>query len=81
MLPWDSTGFEATRRGLQFLEAVPVIGGWTATWLRGGEDMGSNTLSRFFTTHVLILPWIACGMMAIHLYLVGRHGLKQEDGR
>jgi len=63
---------------LEFLESVPLIGGPAASWLRGGEDMGANTLSRFFATHVLILPVIACALIMAHLLMLRRHGLKGE---
>jgi menaquinol-cytochrome c reductase cytochrome b subunit len=80
VLPWDAAGWEATRKGLELLEAVPLLGRFTATWLRGGEEMGPNTLSRFFTTHTLILPWLLLGLLSAHLYLVRRYGMK-GDGR
>lgn len=80
VLPWDTIGYEATRRGLDLVEAVPVLGHLTATWLRGGEDMGPNTLSRFFTTHTLILPWLLLLLLVAHLYLVRRYGLKERGG-
>lgn len=79
LLPWDTVGYGAARRGLEMLERVPVLGGWTATWLRGGEDMGANTLSRFFATHVLILPWLALLLIGVQLYLIRRHGLSGGD--
>jgi len=79
LLAWDTIGYESTRRGLALFEKVPIIGSWAATWLRGGEDMGTNTLSRFFTTHVLILPWLLVVMIGIHAALVYRHGLRRRE--
>lgn len=79
VLPWDTAGYDATRKGLELLEAVPLLGRFTATWLRGGEEMGPNTLSRFFTTHTLILPWLLLALLGAHLYLLRRYGMK-EDG-
>jgi quinol-cytochrome oxidoreductase complex cytochrome b subunit len=77
-LPWDAFGYRATGRGLDLLETVPLLGPLLAGWLRAGDDMGPNTLSRFFTTHVLILPWFTAAAAGIHLYLVRRHGLQPE---
>lgn len=76
LLPWDALGYEAARGGLALLERVPVVGSWAAQWLRGGEDMGTNTLSRFYTTHVLVLPWLVFFMLGLHVHLVWRHGLR-----
>ncbi len=35
---------------------VPVIGGMLKRFMRGGNEMGTLTLSRFFVAHVFILP-------------------------
>jgi quinol-cytochrome oxidoreductase complex cytochrome b subunit len=80
LLPWDTFGVHSARAGLELLRTVPALGPFLATWLSGGDDMGPNTLSRFFTTHVLILPWFVAGAAALHLYLVRRHGLKEAEG-
>jgi quinol---cytochrome c reductase cytochrome b subunit, bacillus type len=79
LLPWDAFGYESARHGLELIETVPVVGGLAAGWLRAGEDMGPNTLSRFFATHVLILPWVVAGLTALHLVLVRRHGLQEDE--
>jgi quinol-cytochrome oxidoreductase complex cytochrome b subunit len=41
--------------------------------------MAAKSLSRFFTTHVLILPWLTVLLGTAHLYLVRRHGLKEDE--
>jgi len=79
LLPWDAYGLEVSRRGLELIEAVPLFGTLTATWLRGGEEMGPNTLSRFFTTHTLVLPWLTVILLAAHLFLLRRYGLKRKE--
>jgi quinol-cytochrome oxidoreductase complex cytochrome b subunit len=78
LLPWDDFGFRAARAGLELLGTVPLLGPLLSTWLQGGDDMGPNTLSRFFTTHVLVLPWFVVLAAAFHLYLVRRHGLRED---
>jgi len=79
LLPWDTVGHAVTARGLQLMESVPVAGRLLADWLRGGESLGINTLSRFFTTHVIILPWVALGLLVLHGWLLRSHGLKGPD--
>jgi len=39
-------------------------------FLRGGEAVTGETLSRFFVVHVIILPWILTGLIAVHLFLM-----------
>ena len=75
LLPWDGLGIEASKRGLELLETVPVVGPLVADWLRGGTEVGPNSLARFYTTHVLILPWVGVALLAIHAAALRRHGL------
>jgi quinol-cytochrome oxidoreductase complex cytochrome b subunit len=70
---------QTARAGLDLLNTVPLLGRLLSTWLQGGDDMGANTLSRFYTTHVLILPWFVVAAAAFHLYLVRRHGLSADS--
>jgi len=79
LLPWDTIGHAATRGGLQLIESVPIFGGFVAWWLRGGEVLGANTLSRFFTTHVVLLPWLVVALLVAHMLLLRRHGLSGDD--
>lgn len=82
MLPWDTDGYFATRRGLELLGSVPVFGSLAANWLQGGEHFGASTLSRFYTTHVLLLPWVTVLLAAANLYLMLRYDTaRREEGR
>jgi len=77
LLPWDTIGYAVTHRGLALIESIPLLGRFATTWLRGGEELGPNTLSRFFTTHTLILPWLVVLILYGHLALLRRYGLKK----
>ena len=79
LLPWDTVGHAVTAKGLALIESVPLAGRMVATWLRGGAVMGDNTLSRFFTTHVIILPWLGLALLAMYAWLLRAHGLKGEE--
>jgi cytochrome b6 len=75
LLPWNTISFFATRVGTDMAEAVPLIGGWMARFLRGGDEVGGATLTRFFGIHVAILPGITTVLILLHLALVQRHGM------
>jgi quinol-cytochrome oxidoreductase complex cytochrome b subunit len=79
LLPWDTIGHAASQGGLRLIESVPVFGETVAWWLRGGEVLGANTLSRFFTTHVVLLPWLIVALLVAHMLLLRRHGLSGDD--
>ncbi len=70
LLPWNQIAFWATTVGTESANKVPVIGGWLQYFLRGGDAVTGETLSRFFVVHVIILPWILTGLIGIHLFLM-----------
>jgi quinol-cytochrome oxidoreductase complex cytochrome b subunit len=75
LLPWNTISFFATRVGTDMAESVPLIGGAIARFLRGGDDVGGATLTRFFGIHVAILPGITTLLILVHIALVQRHGM------
>jgi cytochrome b6 len=46
-----------------------------ARFLRGGEDVGGATLTRFFGFHVAVLPGLTTVLLGVHLALVQRFGI------
>jgi len=56
LLPWDQKAYFATTVGTNILSYIPVIGGPLKSLLRGGTEMGTLTLSRFFVLHVFLIP-------------------------
>lgn len=75
LLPWNQVAFWATTVGTESANKVPLIGGWLQYFLRGGDAVGAETLSRFFVVHVIILPWILTGLIAVHLFLMRLNNL------
>lgn len=70
--------------------AVPTVGyvlssAFLARVARGGSEVGANTLTRFLSLHVLILPGVLLALIAIHLILVVRLGIagisEEEEAR
>jgi len=70
LLPWNQIAFWATTVGTESANKVPFIGEWLRYFLRGGDAVTGETLSRFFVVHVIILPWILTGLIAVHLFLM-----------
>jgi quinol-cytochrome oxidoreductase complex cytochrome b subunit len=75
LLPWNTISYFATKVGTDMAAAVPVIGHSIARFLRGGEDVGGGTLTRFFGFHVAVLPGITTLLLLFHLVLVQKHGM------
>ncbi|MEN2741187.1 ubiquinol-cytochrome c reductase cytochrome b subunit [Microbacterium sp. X-17] len=52
------------------IKGLPLIGTWTSFLLFGGEFPGDQLVGRFYTLHILLLPAILVGLLAVHLILM-----------
>jgi quinol-cytochrome oxidoreductase complex cytochrome b subunit len=75
LLPWNQRAFWATIVGTSIVETVPILGPFLTEALRGGTQLSTLTLVRFFSAHIWILPAALVGLIGIHLYLVVRLGI------
>ncbi len=75
LLPWNTISYFATKVGTDMAAAVPLIGPTLARFLRGGDDVGGATLTRFFGFHVAVLPALTTGLLLVHLFLVQTFGI------
>jgi ubiquinol-cytochrome c reductase cytochrome b subunit len=82
LLPWDQKAYFATTVGTNMATDVPFVGSWLKRFMRGGNEMGTLTVSRFFVAHVFLLPAALIGFIAMHVYLfrkAGAAGPPSED--
>jgi cytochrome b6 len=77
LLPWNQLSFFATRVGTGMMHAVPFVGEYLMTVLRGGEEVTGATIGRFFGLHVAILPAVFTMLLGLHLLLVQRQGMSE----
>ncbi len=70
LLPWNTVSYFATKVGTDMAASLPLIGEPLARFLRGGEDVGGGTLTRFFGFHVAVLPGLTTLVLLVHLALV-----------
>jgi menaquinol-cytochrome c reductase cytochrome b subunit len=75
LLPWDQTAYWATVVGININGTAPFLGPFIAQFLRGGAEIGPDTLSRFYSIHMLLVPGAIIGLIGLHLYLVVRLGV------
>src|ERR1700681_904466 len=75
LLPWNQISYFATKVGTDVAGSTPVIGPAIARVLRGGDDVGAATLTRFFALHVMVLPIITAGLVVLHVVLVQKNGM------
>ncbi len=73
--PWDDLSVSATKVGTDIPRSIPVVGAWATKFLRGGEDVTGDTLTRFFGFHVCILPLFTLFLIGIHVYFIQKQGI------
>lgn len=77
LLPWDTKAYWATSVTLQIVASAPLLGDPLRTALQGGPVLGPDTLQRFFTIHVFILPALITLLMYVHFRLIRQHGISE----
>jgi ubiquinol-cytochrome c reductase cytochrome b subunit len=74
LLPWDQRAYFATAVGTNAVSEVPWIGESIKRMMRGGTEMGTLTISRFFVAHVFFVPALIFGLLASHIFLFRKAG-------
>jgi ubiquinol-cytochrome c reductase cytochrome b subunit len=74
LLPWDNRAYWGTVVTTQIAAGAPGAGPYLVRLL-GGEGVGVVTFARFFAAHVVLLPPLTLMLIAVHVYLVRKHGV------
>lgn len=75
LLPWDNRAYWGTIVTTRLAAQTPVLGLYLSNLLGAADGIGVLTFSRFYTFHTLLLPLLMVLMVAVHVYLVRRHGV------
>jgi len=81
LLPWNEKAYWATQVGTTIAEQAPFVGPSIARVLRGGDELGAQTLTRFYALHVLLLPAVILLLVGFHLFAVVRQGISAPPTR
>src|ERR1700687_2281352 len=74
LLPWDQRSYFATAVGTNAVSEIPWIGEGIKRLMRGGTEMGTLTISRFFVSHVFLIPACIFALLALHIFLFRKAG-------
>jgi len=80
LLPWDNRAYWGTTVTTQIGATVPVMGPYVTRLLGSSGNIGVVTFARFYALHVLLLPPAITFLVALHVYLVRRHGVAPAPG-
>lgn len=56
---------------------APLVGEALATFMKGGENIGPNTLTRMYNLHVGILPVTMILLIGLHIAILRIHGVSE----
>ena len=77
LLRWDQDAFWAIVVAAGQAAQAPLVGHWLASLVVAGANVGGATLTRFYATHVFLIPAAIFGLIGAHLYLVIRRGISE----
>jgi ubiquinol-cytochrome c reductase cytochrome b subunit len=77
VLRFDQDAYWGLGIGTAILARTPVLGGPLTSLLLGGPIIAGETLSRFFTLHVFVIPGLIIALISVHLRLVLAAGINE----
>ena len=77
LLRWDQDAFWAIVVAAEQAARAPLLGDWLAKLIVAGQTVGGATLTRFYATHVFLIPAAMFGLIGLHLYLVVKRGISE----
>ena len=75
LLPWDNRAYWGTVVATTIGSTVPVMGPYVTRILGSANGIGVVTFARFYAIHVLLLPPATMLLIALHVFLVRKHGV------
>src|SRR5215467_16252815 len=80
LLPWDNRAYWGTVVATTIGSTVPVAGPYVTRILGSSNGIGVVTFARFYAIHVLLLPPATLLLIALHVFLVRKHGVAPAPG-
>jgi ubiquinol-cytochrome c reductase cytochrome b subunit len=77
LLRWNQDAYWAIVVAAEQAGRTPFIGHALVQLIVAGRVVGEATLTRFYATHVFLLPAVMFAAIGIHLWLVIRHGISE----
>jgi len=75
LLVWDQRAYWATVVGVNINGTGPIVGPYLANFFKAGPVFGDQTLSRFYSLHMLVIPGGIVLFIFLHNWLVVKLGV------
>ncbi len=80
VLPFGNMSYWGGEVITAIIGAIPVIGDWLVSIVRGGPALGGATLTRFMAFHVALIPLLLIIIVVFHLVALHTVGSNNPDG-
>jgi len=80
VLPYGNMSYWGAQVIINLFGTIPGIGPDLVEWIRGDYGIGDATLTRFFSLHVIALPFIIALLVLLHLVALRQVGSNNPDG-
>ena len=80
VLPNGNMSYWGAQVVINLFGTIPGIGEALTEWIRGDYGIGDATLTRFFSLHVIALPFLIALLIALHLVALRQVGSNNPDG-
>jgi ubiquinol-cytochrome c reductase cytochrome b subunit len=78
ILPWDQQSYWSVTRALEIVGSAPIAGS-ILSFLVGGLEVTSSTLTRFYALHVIFIPLVLAFFFYLHFATVRKVGLSGPE--
>lgn len=75
VLRWDQLAAGASSVGLGLANSIPIMGSLIGSIFWGRSF--TQTLNRFFASHILLIPGLIILLVLLHFYMIRRHGIAE----
>lgn len=80
LLPWGNMSLWGAQVITSLFGAIPYVGESLVEWIRGDYNVSGVTLNRFFSLHVIAVPLVLLGFVAMHIIALHEVGSNNPDG-
>jgi ubiquinol-cytochrome c reductase cytochrome b subunit len=80
VLPWGNMSYWGAQVIINLFGTIPGIGPDLVEWIRGDYGLADATLNRFFSLHVVAIPFVLALLILLHLVALRQVGSNNPDG-
>ena len=78
-LVYEQLSFWGATVAANLTDSVPIVGAPLATLIRGGPEIGPQTLTRLYLLHIGVLPALMIAVLGLHLTFIRLHGVTEYE--